>query len=272
MDVGKDSSPTCAGVNWPVGGKSVTNNIEQVLVADDHPLCREGLTTLFARNLGFSDIYEAHDFPTIFTRLAATPSIGLVTIDLGLPGLRKDEGLRDLRIKFPAVRVVVVAATRDRALVLDALCAGVHGYIPKDAPVDEMLAALRMVLAGQMYVPLLLSDLNARNDDATTDSPAHDAVLTDRQYEVLKLLAAGRSNKEIARLLCIAEGTVKVHIAAAFRMLGVHNRVSAAAALRARTSHKERVDTYLPGLLDDAGRSSIFRSGHNRMPQVSYRR
>lgn len=251
----------------------MTKAIEQVLVADDHPLCREGLTTLFARNLGFSDIYEAYDFPAVLARIAGHPSIGLVTIDLGLPGLRKGEGLRDLRIKFPTVRVVVVAATRDRDLVLDALGAGVHGYIPKDAAVDEMLAALRMVLAGQMYVPLLVSDLNAREEGASAaNSLAHDAVLTDRQYEVLQLLAVGRSNKEIARLLCIAEGTVKVHIAAAFRMLGVHNRVSAAAALRARVLRDERVDTYLPGLLDEPHDRPIFRHDYNQLAQASYRR
>jgi DNA-binding NarL/FixJ family response regulator len=250
----------------------VTKAIEQVLVADDHPLCREGLTTLFARNLGFSDIFEACDFPAVLARIAGNSGIGLVTVDLGLPGLRKGEGLRDLRIKFPAVRVVVVAATRDRDLVLDALGAGVHGYIPKDAAVDEMLDALRMVLAGQMYVPLLVSDLNARNETVADDGLAHDAVLTGRQYEVLKLLAVGRSNKEIARLLCIAEGTVKVHIAAAFRMLGVHNRVSAAAALRARATHEESADTYLPGLLDETNGPPIFRQNHNRLAQVSYRR
>ena len=249
--VGRSTSPTRAGVNGPWGGISVTKAIEQVLVADDHPLCREGLTTLFARNLGFSDIFEACDFPAVLARIAGNSGIGLVTVDLGLPGLRKGEGLRDLRIKFPAVRVVVVAATRDRDLVLD---------------------ALRMVLAGQMYVPLLVSDLNARNETVADDGLAHDAVLTGRQYEVLKLLAVGRSNKEIARLLCIAEGTVKVHIAAAFRMLGVHNRVSAAAALRARATHEESADTYLPGLLDETNGPPIFRQNHNRLAQVSYRR
>src|SRR3546814_638442 len=151
--------------------------------------------------------------------MGARRSIDLITIDLGLPGMRKREGLRDLRVKYPEVRIVVVTASRDREMVLDALGAGVHGYIPKDFPVHEMADALRTVLAGQIYVPPFLSDLNVRKTSAADDDGvAHETALTGRQFQVLNLLAAGRSNKEIARLLCIAEGTVKVHIAAAFRM------------------------------------------------------
>src|SRR3546814_15791530 len=75
--------------------------------------------------------------------MGARRSIDLITIDLGLPGMRKREGLRDLRVKYPEVRIVVVTASRDREMVLDALGAGGHGYIPKDFPVHEMADALR---------------------------------------------------------------------------------------------------------------------------------
>jgi DNA-binding NarL/FixJ family response regulator len=239
-----------------------------ILIADDQPLCREGLGRIFVRDLGFSEIYEASDFPTVLARIASHGSIGLATINLGLPGLRGGEGLRDLRVKFPALRVVVIATTRDRDLVLDALGAGVHGYIPKDIPVREMLDALRTVLAGQIYVPTLVSDLTARKQSVGVEETlTHDAGLTDRQFQVLSLLAAGRSNKEIARLLCIAEGTVKVHIAAAFRMLGVHNRVSAAAAMRARTFKGFFAETYLPGLFDQQ-RQPVSHGDYNGSVQV----
>lgn len=244
-----------------------------ILVADNHPLCREGLTTLFARNFGLSNIFEASDFPAVLSRIATRPSIGFVTIDLGLPGLHKSEGLRDLRVRYPDVRVVVVAAPRDRDVVLEALGAGVHGYIPKDVSVQEMAEALRNVIAGRMYVPDFVSDLTVRKDAATeSGSPANDAALTSRQFEVLNLLAAGRSNKEIARLLSIAEGTVKVHIAAAFRMLGVHNRVSAAAAMQARAFNDDPFDTYLPGLLEERPGQPVLRRSFDTMPQISYRR
>lgn len=201
------------------------------------------------------------------------PSIGLVTIDLGLPGLQKSAGLRDLRVRYPDVRVVVVAASRDRDVVLDALGAGVHGYIPKDVSVQETAEALRNVIAGHMYVPSFVSDLTARKEAAAdASSPANDAALTSRQFEVLNLLAAGRSNKEIARLLSIAEGTVKVHIAAAFRMLGVHNRVSAAAAMQARAFSDDPFDTYLPGILEERPDPPVLRRSFDALPQISYRR
>lgn len=236
------------GRGW---GNSVAEKSE-ILVAESHPLCREGLTALFARNLGFSVIHEASDFPTAMARIAGHDSIGVVTVDLDLPGLRNGEGLRDLRVRYPSVRVVVIAATWDRDLILDALSAGVHGYIPKDLPVPQMLGALRMVMAGRIYVPDIVSDISMRKSlGGAGEAVEHDTILTGRQYEVLSLLAAGRSNKEIARLLRIAEGTVKVHIAAAFRMLGVHNRVSAAAAMRARTMNDQRPDAYLPDLFGE---------------------
>lgn len=259
-------------MGYPFGGGTMANDHCAVLIADDHPLCRAGLTTIFRRDLGVPDLWEARDFPTALAKMTAHASIGLITVDLDLPGLRAGAGLRDLRMKFPDVRVVVVAADRDRERVLDSLCAGVHGYIPKDLPVDEMLVALRMVLAGQIFVPALVSDLAARKEHGPgDDAAAHDGALTDRQLEVLNLLAAGRSNKEIARALHIAEGTVKVHIAAAFRMLGVHNRVSAAAAMRARASNDGAIDTYLPGLFDEQAKRPILRDNNN-VAHISFRR
>lgn len=245
----------------------------EILVADSHPLCREGLTTLFTRNLGLSNLIEAWDFPSVIARMAARRSIDLVTIDLGLPGMRRREGLRDLRVKYPEVRVVVVTASRDREMVLDALGAGVNGYIPKDLPVHEMADALRKVLAGQIYVPPFLSDLNVRKvSSADEDDGVPETALTGRQFEVLNLLAAGRSNKEIARLLCIAEGTVKVHIAAAFRMLGVHNRVSAVAVMQARAFNDSADQTYLPGLLEERRGRPVMHRNFSGLSQVSYRR
>ncbi|WP_447952620.1 LuxR C-terminal-related transcriptional regulator [Sphingopyxis chilensis] len=257
----------------PVGGKSVAKETCEILVADSHPLCREGLTTLFSRNLGRSDLVEAWDFPSVIATIAARRSIGLVTIDLGLPGMHKREGLRDLRVKYPEVRIVVVTASRDREIVLDALGAGVHGYIPKDYSVHEMAEALSKVLAGQIYVPPFLSDLNVRKANvAEEEGGAHQTALTGRQFEVLHLLAAGRSNKEIARLLCIAEGTVKVHIAAAFRMLGVHNRVSAVAVMQARAFNGSPDQKYLPGLIEESRGKPMLQRNFSGLSQIYYRR
>lgn len=187
---------------------------------------------MLSRDLQIAVIREAASFSEMLAVIARDPEIGLVTINLGLPGLRGGEGLRRLRMDHPSLLVVVVASTRDREPVLDALCAGVHGYIPNDLPTDEMLEAFRTVFSGHIYVPSLVSDVSATRPLAETPRAAHENGLTERQHQVLQLLAFGKSNKEIARMLRIAEGTVKVHITAAFRLLGVHNRVSAAAALQ----------------------------------------
>lgn len=210
----------------------MTQAPNQILIADSHSLCRAGLVAMFVRDLNLAAVREASDFPSLLAMLAETPRIDLLALDLNLAGMRGATDLRRLRTEYPGLTVVVVAATRDRELVLEALGAGVHGYVPKDLPGQEMVNAFASVLSGQIYVPALVSDISGmRRAQPQQLSREHPPVLTARQYEVLCLLASGQSNKEIARALRIAEGTVKVHVTAAFRILGVHNRVGAAAAL-----------------------------------------
>jgi DNA-binding NarL/FixJ family response regulator len=204
---------------------------------------------MFTRDLGIAIVREAGSFAETLTAIARDPDIGMVAVDLGLPGMRSGEGLRQLRMEHPALLVTVVAATGDRDIVLDALCAGVHGYIPKDLPAGEMLDAFRSVLSGHIYVPSHVSDVSAKRVvHVPPRAVPHDPGLTERQHEVLQLLAIGKSNKEIARILRIAEGTVKVHITAAFRMLGVHNRVSAAAILLNWPIGTAAPGAFIPGL------------------------
>jgi DNA-binding NarL/FixJ family response regulator len=233
-----------------------------ILVADNHPLCRAGLATMLTCDLGVTGLSEAGNFSETLTMLAHGSGIGLVTVNLGLPGMGRAQGLRQLRTEFPSVRVVVVTETRDRDSILEALDAGVHGYIPKGLSAQEMVAAFRSVIAGQIYVPALISDVSVKpTPPRTSHDPMQDACLTDRQFEVLGLLAAGHSNKEIARALRIAEGTVKVHITAAFRMLGVHNRVSAAAAIHGRGPNGFAHDATIPGLFGDDRRNGSRDAG-----------
>ena len=223
--------------------------IARVVVADHHPLCRAGLADLLTHRLGIRDVVQASDFPHTLAAAARSSDVGMITVSFDLPELRGVTGLRRLRTDYPSLRVVVVGESRERDIVLDALCAGVHGYILKDTPPEEMVRAFEMIIAGHVYVPSLVSDIHARRSVVTHMPPAGAAALTERQIEVLQLIAAGRSNKEIARSLEIAEGTVKVHITAAFRALGVHNRVSAAAAMQARPRNDNALQSILPGLL-----------------------
>ena len=231
----------------------------EVLIADGHSLCRDGLANLLRTTLGTGTIHQVHDFATAMTALASCPAIGLASFDLDLPGMRHSEGLHELRRRFPKLRVVAVSATVNRRMVLDILASGVHGCIPKDLPVGEITDAFRIVASGQIYVPTTVCELGSMvTQMAANDSSAHGAQLTDRQMEVLGLMAAGR--------LCIAEGTVKVHIAAAFKFLNVHNRVSAAAAMRSLSLRREPDLTYLPGLFDERTGARYRRRRDDQVP------
>ena len=235
-------------------------NVKRIIVADHQPLCRAGLASLLAERLTIGELVQASDFPHTLAAIARSPVTTMVTVNMNLPGMNGVAGLRKLRADHPSLLLVVVAESRERELVLDTLCAGVHGYILKDTPVDEMTRAFVSVLSGHIYVPPLVSDVTAKACASTVVTPSSSAVLTDRQFEVLKLVAAGRSNKEIARSLFIAEGTVKVHITAAFRALGVHNRVSAAAALQNQPRNDNASQIFFPGLFtEDHDAPSVVR-------------
>lgn len=253
---------------FPVRGAAMTFSNYEILVADNHPLCREGLSNLLLATLGVGTIHQAPDFAATMTALASHPAIGLVSVDLDLPGMRREAGLHELRVRFPRARIVAVTATADRRSALETLASGVHGCIPKDLPVGEIAEAFRMVVSGQIYVSATVSEVvTAASRVAVKEAAAQGGQLTDRQIEVLGLMAAGRSNKEIARQLCIAEGTVKVHIAAAFRLLKVHNRVSAVAAMRMLAPRQPEV-AHLPGLFDDRGEPLYRRRRGDSIQQL----
>ena len=219
--------------------------METIMVADAQPLYRAGLVATLHNHLAAADIREEADYAGVLRGLLAAPDTRMLSVDLDLPGMTALDGVRHLRRHQPDLKVVVVAWPQARRSILNALAAGAHGYVPKQFAAAEMAAGFRSVLAGQIYVPPMVCDLpsDARPDDM---SPGHAELLTQRQREVLSLLSVGKSNKEIARSLQIAESTVKVHITAAFRLLGVHSRMAAVAALQRRSMSGDQPD--LPGL------------------------
>jgi DNA-binding NarL/FixJ family response regulator len=154
--------------------------------------------------------------------------------DLAMPGMEGAASLRAVRECFPTIRAAVVSASSSRQTILRALEAGVHGYVPKNLGVAEFPRALQLILDGVLYVPISLADVSPLEEAAEpTVKLTVDVIadgLTPRQRDVLQLLVRGHSNKEIARLLGLSEGTVKVHMAAVFRRLGVASRSAAAVA------------------------------------------
>jgi len=207
----------------------------KLLVVDDHPLMREAVQSVVARLEPGAAVLAAVDSERGFAIAAAEPDLDLVLLDLNLPGLAGIPALKAWRRRHPEVPVVVLSSANDRPTVLAAIAAGAAGFVPKSSPNEVLLGALRLVLAGGKYLPpealAPVAGPGARPARAAENArPAATLGLTDRQAQVLKLLAAGKSNKLISRELDLAERTVKAHLSAIFRALGVTTRTQAALA------------------------------------------
>ena len=203
----------------------------RALIADDHELFRSGLRQLLIDALDVSEVREAETLDQAIDILTNEGAGDIVLVDMRMPGMSGAEALSALRDGFPEAKVAVVSALEGRADIIAALGAGVHGYIPKSLPSAEIANAIRTILDGGIYVPPALG--RREPDTAVRSNEALEAdKLTSRQKEVLAELLKGRASKEIARTLDIAEGTVKIHLAAIYRALGVRTRAEAIARLK----------------------------------------
>ena len=158
----------------------------------------------------------------------------LLVIDLGLSGLDGFDGLRRLRQQLGVVPIVVFGPAGSRRAILQSIESGAHGFVPDNATVETVGEALKLVLSGNVYVPAAVLaepeavDRPAANDGGPVPATAELASLTPRQRQVLDLLVRGHSNREIAKQLGVAQGTVRIHVAAILRALNVRNRTQAA--------------------------------------------
>ncbi|HRK79228.1 MAG: DNA-binding response regulator [Hydrogenophilales bacterium 17-64-11] len=203
----------------------------KTLLADDHPLVREGVRQVLAQLEPPVEILDAHDYPSLFARAALHPDLDLALVDLNMPGFVGMQGITQFRNRFPDIPLMVLSASESPHDIRHALEAGALGYIPKASPTAVMLAALRQVLSGGIYVPAGLDDRQPAAPAAGFDALQHSG-LTARQLEVARLLAQGCANKAIADMLAMSESTVKVHIAAIFRVFNVSNRTEAVLAIQ----------------------------------------
>ena len=205
----------------------------KVLIGDDHRLFRDGVKLQlqeFDENLV---VIEASDFAGVVASLHENHDLELALVDLSMPGMDWREGLHTITKNYPSLPLVVVSATDDKNVILEALDLGIAGYIPKTSSGDVMINALRLVMAGGVYVPREvlsqsrpLPPKQATPPEAPTDSN-DDMQLSPRQLEVLALIADGKSNKVIASMLGLSDGTVKTHISAILRRLNANNRTQA---------------------------------------------
>lgn len=189
----------------------------KLLVVDDHPLLREAVQGVVRRLEPGATVLAVGDSERGFAIADGEPDLDLVLLDLNIPGLAGIPALKAWRRRYPEVPVVVLSSADDRPTVLAAIAAGAAGFIPKSSPNEVLLNALRLVLAGGKYLPpealAPAGGAGARAASAAQRTLSLETLgLTDRQAQVLKLLAAGKSNKLICRELDLAERTVKAHV------------------------------------------------------------
>jgi DNA-binding NarL/FixJ family response regulator len=211
----------------------------KILVVDDHPLIREALRQVLQALDQHLDMLEAQSCEEALELTRGHPDISLILLDLALPGQDGFETLRRLRDEFPGIPVVVLSASDQPDTVMRAIDGGAMGYIPKTSSSQLLLNALRLVLSGAIYLPLEVLRKEQGIAPAAPPAPASPADLRDpsaigltaRQAQVLALLVQGKPNKLICRDLNLAEGTVKIHVTAILKALGVTNRTQAVIAV-----------------------------------------
>lgn len=204
----------------------------KVLVVDDHPLIRQALLVVLTQLDADLQVLEAGNCPDALELAESNADLDLVLLDIHLPGVSGLDALQSFRERVPAVPVVVISASEDPDDVTRALDAGAMGFIPKSQSSQVMINALRLVLAGGVYLPPEMVRHAPRNGASRSTASAtvtsyRDIGLTERQAQVLALLIQGKPNKLICRDLDLAEGTVKIHITAILKALKVSNRTQA---------------------------------------------
>ncbi len=202
----------------------------KIVLADDHVLFREGVGFVL-EGLGVADleVVAVGNFHQAEQVLRRQPDVGLVLLDLSMPGMDGLAGLQVLRRLTPDVPVIILTASEDPRHVRRAMEAGARGYITKTSSSESMLEGIRTVLDGRIYVsPSLTMAMPECEQRTTAKATAVLSQLTPRQVDVLAMLRKGKSNKEIGRELNLAEITVKMHVTAILRVLGVQNRTQAA--------------------------------------------
>lgn len=198
----------------------------KLLVIEDHAMVREGLLQALHGLEPEVLALGAADADAGLEILAESDDVDMVLLDLMLPGTSGMALLGVLRKRFPAIPVVILSALDDADTVTRALRQGASGFVPKSSSTEVMLDALREVLAGEIYLPPKMRDPAVRNSGRGKDV-AKRYGLTPGQMRVLELLIQGKTNRQIAELLDVTEGTVKIHVSAIFKAMNVANRTQA---------------------------------------------
>ena len=198
----------------------------KILIADDHPVVREGLSAMLSREKNISVIGEATNGKEAID-LALKGSPDVVLMDLRMPVLDGVEAIRQIKSKRPDIEFIIITTYDDDENILKGIEAGAKAYLLKDSPREKLFQAIKAVSRGESLIePAIAGRVIDRLTQLSQQVKAPDA-LSEREIEVLSLIAEGTSNKEIARDLCISQSTVKTHIQSIFQKLDVNDRTEA---------------------------------------------
>lgn len=200
----------------------------RILIVDDHPLMRKGLAQLLALEPDLDVVGEASSGQEA---LGLVPGLApdMVILDLNMAGMNGIQTLKALREAGCTARITIYTVSDNHDDLSRALRAGADGYLLKDMEPESLLDALREIIEGQLTVSSQLTSAMARALRYNTETPSIDlSMLTERERQILELIAEGQSNKRIARCLDIAEATVKVHVKHLLKKLNMRSRVEAA--------------------------------------------
>jgi len=204
----------------------------EILIADDHPLFRSALQQALTMGLGPDvRLVEVASIAELEARLGEKADWDLVLLDLNMPGAYGFSGLVLLRGQYPQIPVVMISAQEEAAVVARAREFGASGFIPKSSSLETIQEAVRLVLDGDAWWPPQAEEVPGVSAEAKAAS-AGLASLTPQQFRVLTMVCEGLLNKQIAYELNVSEATIKAHVTAIFRKLGVRTRTQAALLLQ----------------------------------------
>ncbi len=201
-----------------------------ILIADDHPLFRDALQRAVLAALPQAQVRTAESVHGLYTLIEQYPDADLLLLDLHMPGARGYSALAHIRGQYPGLPTIVVSGHEEAQVARRALAHGAAAYIPKSTAGEDIGRAIRAVLDGDVWLPPHLFGGSAELKPGEADIAARVAALTPQQFRVLTMIAEGLLNKQIAWELGVSEATVKAHMTAIMRKLGVNNRTQVALA------------------------------------------
>lgn len=202
---------------------------QTAMIVDDHPLFCDALSIVLKMVAGIGNVQAVETLGGALDSLAAGEMPDVILLDLNLPDVTGLDGLMRLRERAPHLPIIVVSSMSDNRMIRATLRAGANGFVPKHSQRDVFQKAFRAIEAGEIYVPESYIDPGggATQRDMSEDAVTRLSSLTKQQARILRLICDGKLNKQIAYDLSIAETTVKAHVTAIMRKLGVQSRTQA---------------------------------------------